>query len=67
MGPEPSRPQSQDTAKDELAMSISLRREFLSGPIFSWARRVMPEMSDTERAALEAGDVWWDVTTRAAS
>ncbi|MGO9360078.1 MAG: acyl-CoA dehydrogenase [Xanthobacteraceae bacterium] len=41
-------------------MSFSLRREFLSRPIFSWARKVMPEMSDTEREALEAGDVWWD-------
>jgi acyl-CoA dehydrogenase len=41
-------------------MSFSLRRELLSRPIFSWARQVMPEMSDTEREALEAGDVWWD-------
>ena len=29
-------------------------------PIFSWARRALPTMSDTEREALEAGDVWWD-------
>jgi len=40
--------------------SVSLRRDFLTRPIFSWARKVMPEMSDTEREAFEAGDVWWD-------
>jgi hypothetical protein len=27
---------------------------------FLWARGVLPAMSDTEREALEAGDVWWD-------
>jgi acyl-CoA dehydrogenase len=41
-------------------MSVSLRRNLLSRPIFSWARTVLPEMSGTEREALEAGDVWWD-------
>jgi acyl-CoA dehydrogenase len=41
-------------------MTFSLRRDLLTKPIFSWARKVMPEMSDTEREALEAGDVWWD-------
>jgi acyl-CoA dehydrogenase len=40
--------------------SFSLRRDLLTRPIFAWARKVMPEMSDTEREALEAGDVWWD-------
>jgi acyl-CoA dehydrogenase len=40
-------------------MSASaLRRDFLTKPIFSWARTVLPPMSDTEREALEAGDVW---------
>lgn len=38
----------------------SLRREYLTKPIFGWAKKVMPTMSDTEREALEAGDVWWD-------
>ncbi len=38
----------------------SFRRDFITKPIFSLARRVMPAMSDTEREALEAGDVWWD-------
>jgi acyl-CoA dehydrogenase len=40
--------------------SSRLRRDYLSKPIFGWARGVLPTMSDTEREALEAGDVWWD-------
>ncbi|MEY9182702.1 acyl-CoA dehydrogenase [Bradyrhizobium sp. USDA 326] len=39
---------------------MSFRRDILTKPIFSWARGVLPRMSDTEREALEAGDVWWD-------
>ncbi|MET4391221.1 acyl-CoA dehydrogenase [Bradyrhizobium sp. F1.4.3] len=39
---------------------MSFRRDTITKPIFSWARGVLPAMSDTERAALEAGDVWWD-------
>ncbi len=38
----------------------SFRRDFITKPIFSLARRALPSMSDTEREALEAGDVWWD-------
>src|SRR3977135_2715569 len=40
--------------------SSAFRRDFITKPIFSWARGVLPAMSDTEREALEAGDVWWD-------
>src|ERR1700688_4268776 len=40
--------------------SFSFRRDIITKPIFSWARGVLPTMSDTEREALEAGDVWWD-------
>src|SRR3954452_16051007 len=40
--------------------AMSFRRDFISKPIFSWARGVLPAMSNTEREALEAGDVWWD-------
>src|SRR3978361_638850 len=39
---------------------MSLRRDLITKPIFSWAHGVLPTMSDTEREALEAGDVWWD-------
>jgi len=38
----------------------SFRRDYISKPIFAWAKKAMPSMSDTEREALEAGDVWWD-------
>ncbi len=38
----------------------SFRRDFMTKPIFSLARKALPSMSDTEREALEAGDVWWD-------
>lgn len=42
-------------------MNLStFRRDVLTKPIFAWARKVLPTMSDTEREALEAGDVWWD-------
>ncbi len=40
--------------------SFAFRRDIITKPIFSWARGVLPPMSDTEREALEAGDVWWD-------
>src|SRR2546421_4818757 len=40
---------------------MSFRRDFISKPIFAFATGAMPAMSDTEREALEAGDVWWDV------
>jgi acyl-CoA dehydrogenase len=39
---------------------MSFRRDFISKAIFAWARGVLPAMSNTEREALEAGDVWWD-------
>lgn len=37
-----------------------LRRAVLTGPIFGVFKKVLPEMSSTEREALEAGDVWWE-------
>src|SRR3954466_443804 len=40
--------------------SFAFRRDIITKPIFSWARGVLPAMSNTEREALEAGDVWWD-------
>src|SRR6201996_2753999 len=39
---------------------MSFRRDFITKPIFSWANGMLPSMSDTEREAIEAGDVWWD-------
>jgi acyl-CoA dehydrogenase len=37
-----------------------LRQRFISRHLRAWFARVMPEMSITEREALEAGTVWWD-------
>jgi len=37
-----------------------LRRAWISRPLFSLYKRILPQMSDTEREALEAGTVWWE-------
>ncbi len=38
----------------------ALRRRLLSGPAMRWVRGVMPPMSETERVAVDAGDVGWE-------
>lgn len=38
----------------------SLRRQFVSAPLLKFYRSSMPEISQTERDALEAGTTWWD-------
>jgi len=37
-----------------------LRRTLISRPFFATYKRILPQMSSTEREALEAGTVWWD-------
>ncbi|WP_017776589.1 acyl-CoA dehydrogenase [Paraburkholderia kururiensis] len=37
-----------------------LRRRWLTRPVLDTFRRILPEMSPTERDAIEAGTVWWD-------
>ncbi len=37
-----------------------LRRAVLSRAIFKTYKSILPQMSDTERDALEAGTVWWE-------
>jgi acyl-CoA dehydrogenase len=49
-----------DSIAEQPMSAQSFRRDSLTGPIFAWARKALPTMSDTEREALEAGDVWWD-------
>jgi acyl-CoA dehydrogenase len=39
---------------------VELRREKITKPLFDVYRKMLPSMSDTEREALEAGNVWWD-------
>ncbi len=38
----------------------SFRRDWITKPIFHLAQQALPRLSDTEREAIEAGDVWWD-------
>jgi acyl-CoA dehydrogenase len=37
-----------------------LRRALISRPALGWFKRVLPEMSATEREAIEAGEPWWE-------
>ena len=41
-------------------MALNLRRDYITAPLYQWAKGVMPALSETERDAIEAGDVWWD-------
>ena len=36
------------------------RAKYLSAPLFKWAKKSMPSISQTEREAINAGTVWWD-------
>jgi len=36
------------------------RRAWITAPLLRTFRRVMPEMSETEKTALNAGNIWWD-------
>ncbi len=37
-----------------------IRRAVVSAPLLKMVGKILPTMGDTERAALEAGSVWWD-------
>ncbi|MBT8080634.1 MAG: acyl-CoA dehydrogenase [Gammaproteobacteria bacterium] len=39
---------------------VDFRREKITRPALDIYRSMLPSMSDTEREALEAGNVWWD-------
>jgi acyl-CoA dehydrogenase len=39
---------------------VSLRRAVFSKPLMGFVKKVLPPISETERAALDAGTVWWD-------
>ena len=41
-------------------MVLNFRAHTLTRPIHTWAKGVLPRLSDTESEALEAGDVWWE-------
>lgn len=37
-----------------------LRKNLFTKPIYHWAKNMIPRLSETEREAMEAGDVWLD-------
>jgi acyl-CoA dehydrogenase len=44
-----------------LALNLpALRRRLLSDPVLGIYRRILPDMSQTEKEAIDAGTVWWD-------
>lgn len=43
-----------------LFLLAPLRRSLITRGIFAGYKRMLPQMSDTEREALEAGTVWWE-------
>ena len=43
-----------------LLLVPQLRRALLSDPLLGWFRKVLPQVSQTEQEALDAGSVWWD-------
>ncbi|GLP97959.1 acyl-CoA dehydrogenase [Paraferrimonas sedimenticola] len=38
----------------------SLRMQFISKPAFKFIKKALPPLSQTEREAMEAGDIWWE-------
>ena len=38
----------------------ALRRNLISRPLLGWFRTALPQISQTEQEALDAGTVWWD-------
>ncbi|MFT5789111.1 MAG: acyl-CoA dehydrogenase [Shewanella sp.] len=38
----------------------NIRMQLVTRPVFSFFKTVLPPLSDTEKEAMEAGDVWWE-------
>ena len=43
-----------------IALMPTWRRNLITDRLLLWFRRVLPQVSQTEREALDAGTVWWD-------
>ena len=43
-----------------IALVPPIRRAVFSNPLLSVYRRILPDMSQTEKDAIDAGTVWWD-------
>ncbi len=40
--------------------SKPVRRQLISRPLFHVFKKILPELSQTEREAIDAGDTWWE-------
>lgn len=38
----------------------NIRMQLITRPVFSFFKKVLPPLSNTEKEAMEAGDVWWE-------
>ena len=38
----------------------SIRKKYMTAPVLELYKKIMPEMSSTEKDAIDAGTVWWD-------
>src|SRR5436190_16623579 len=43
-----------------LSIVLPLRRAIVTGPIFGIYKKILPQISQTEQEALDAGSIWWD-------
>jgi len=43
-----------------LFFADDLRKDKITRPFFAFFKKVLPPMNQTEKEALDAGDVWWD-------
>ncbi len=43
-----------------LYLANDLRMDFVTRKVYDFFRKVLPPMTETEKVALEAGDVWWE-------
>jgi len=43
-----------------LFFADDLRKDKITRPVFEFFKQVLPPMNQTEKEALDAGDVWWD-------
>jgi acyl-CoA dehydrogenase len=43
-----------------ILMVRQLRRALVTDPLLNWFRKALPQISQTEQEALDAGTVWWD-------
>lgn len=38
----------------------SVRQSHISKPLYIWYKKILPDLSETEQEAIDAGTVWWD-------